>query len=499
MAAIEQQDGMIIDESKQDSRMNFADEIIIDDQHILTISAEKMFEEPQKRTRKSRWGGRPDRKCARPEQKHLQFNPLEAMMNRKCILPVGAQSLAPPVPIGMALPWGMQPMPVMPVMPQPYGYNFVRTDTSHTRWGPEYEKTFQPPSLNCIPPDLSIDDLEYIIRLYCLDDINQKLQQPIDSKMDDPDLRSPSPEPVYDQHGKRVNTREVRRKENFQRIKCSLTEECIKINKNFVPPYDFKPLKKSQKIYLTDTLNAPDTNYIGLILGPGGNTQKFLEGKTGCKISVRGKGSSNTKKVDWDMDDKLHVLIQADNDEQLQQGVIEIEKILSGNQEDEQARNARLQGQVIATVLRDDFCEYCHEKGHRTYACPTKIPFEKARVKCEICHEFSHPTSDCPQKFEHKESFIQQQYDKYRKDLGLEKNTEILSQDNQNEKRTTEQRVAFITNAQIVKPIQNLQIEDDKFIMERLRREQQERDNYEKAQKKALEQYTLQSQENQNK
>ena len=56
-------------------------------------------------------------------------------------------------------------------------------------------------------------------------------------------------------------------------------------------------------------MNAPDTNYIGLILGPGGNTQKYLEGKTGCKISVRGKGSSNTKKVDWDMDDKLHVLI----------------------------------------------------------------------------------------------------------------------------------------------------------------------------------------------
>jgi len=63
--------------------------------------------------------------------------------------------------------------------------------------------------------------------------------------MDDADLRSPSPEPVYDQHGKRINTREVRRKENYQRIKGSLTEECVKINKNFVPPYDYKALKKS--------------------------------------------------------------------------------------------------------------------------------------------------------------------------------------------------------------------------------------------------------------
>ena len=75
------------------NKLDFADEIIIDDQHILTISSEKMFEEPTKRQRKSRWGGRPDRKCARPEQKHLQFNPLEAMMNRKCILPVGQNSM----------------------------------------------------------------------------------------------------------------------------------------------------------------------------------------------------------------------------------------------------------------------------------------------------------------------------------------------------------------------------------------------------------------------
>jgi hypothetical protein len=33
----------------------------------------------------------------------------------------------------------------------------------HPRWGPTYEKTFQPPCLNAIPPNLTIDDLEYII------------------------------------------------------------------------------------------------------------------------------------------------------------------------------------------------------------------------------------------------------------------------------------------------------------------------------------------------
>ncbi|KAM3146868.1 hypothetical protein pb186bvf_001022 [Paramecium bursaria] len=467
---------------EQPQKIDFADEIIIDDKHVLSISAEKMFEDPPKRTRKSRWGAKPDRKCARPEQKHLQFNPLEAMMNRKSILPVGTQIQHNSGQ--MALGWGMPQVTVTPS----FGYNYVRQDQNN-RWGPEYEKTFQPPSLNNIPPDLCVDDLEYIIRLYCLDDINAKLDQNIDVKMDDPDLRSPSPEPIYDQHGKRVNTREVRRKENYQRVKCSLIEECAKLRKTFVAPHDYKPMKKSQKIYLTDALNAPDTNYIGLILGPGGTTQKYLEGKTGCKISVRGKGSSNTKKLDWDMDDKLHVLIQADNDESLAQGVVEIEKILSGNHEDEAQKNARLQGQVIATVLRDDFCELCHEKGHRTYACPSKIPFERARVKCEICGELSHPTTDCPSKAEFKETYIQQEYDKYRKDLGIEQKASVSLANTQKERNS--KGVSFITESVIVPPTANMQLEDDPDVMEKLRREQREKEEYERAQKRALNQFQL--------
>ena len=40
--------------------------------------------------------------------------------------------------------------------------------------------------------------------------------------MDDPDLRSPSPEPVYNNVGKRINTREVRKKDAFIRERISL-------------------------------------------------------------------------------------------------------------------------------------------------------------------------------------------------------------------------------------------------------------------------------------
>ena len=35
----------------------------------------------------------------------------------------------------------------------------------------------------------------------------------------------------------------------------------------------------------------PTYNFIGLIIGPRGKTQKDLESKTGCKIAIRGRGS----------------------------------------------------------------------------------------------------------------------------------------------------------------------------------------------------------------
>ena len=95
----------------------------------------------------------------------------------------------------------------------------------------------------------------------------------------------------------------------------------MKLRKTFVPPNDYRPLKKSRKIYLTDAVYSPDINYIGLIIGPKGVTQKLLENKSGCKISIRVKGASKTKRVEFDSDDKLHILIQAETDENLDKGV----------------------------------------------------------------------------------------------------------------------------------------------------------------------------------
>lgn len=41
----------------------------------------------------------------------------------------------------------------------------------------------------------------------------------------------------------------------------------------------------------------PDINFVGLLIGPRGNTLKAMEKETGAKIIIRGKGSVKEGKV----------------------------------------------------------------------------------------------------------------------------------------------------------------------------------------------------------
>jgi splicing factor 1 len=79
----------------------------------------------------------------------------------------------------------------------------------------------------------------------------------------DPDLRSPSPEPVYDaKTGLRQNTREQRLKEKYIKERLRLIEEVMLMDPNFIPPPDYRPPKKTRKIYIPEP-NNPSLNYIG--------------------------------------------------------------------------------------------------------------------------------------------------------------------------------------------------------------------------------------------
>ena len=95
-----------------------------------------------------------------------------------------------------------------------------------------------------------------------------------------------------------------------------LIEELIKADPTYRPPGDYRPAKKHRKIFIPQK-DYPGYNFIGLIIGPRGNTQKRMQKETNTKIAIRGKGSvkegaARDPKYDYGEDEELHVLITGD-------------------------------------------------------------------------------------------------------------------------------------------------------------------------------------------
>ena len=291
-----------------------------------------------------------------------------------------------------------------------------------------------------------------------LNQINESLLTVVqDAKaMEQNPNRSPSPPPKYDSSGKRTNLREVRMRDTLLEKRSKIIEEMMKLNPTFPTPMDFLKTKPIRRIYLPKQTN-PLYNPIGLIIGPRGNTQKQLEQETGCKISVRGKGSAKegskgraTKVVDED--EELHVHIIGDTEEMVERAAKLIEDILKP---DDENLNVYKQKQLrelalINGTLREDgtpiyhyhfhsftfpsfytlymhgciyveYCPICGEKGHKQFECPHRAKaFKAAAVKCAICGDLSHPTRDCPLKNEGptNEVALDNEYDSFLAELG---------------------------------------------------------------------------------
>ncbi len=140
--------------------------------------------------------------------------------------------------------------------------------------------------------------------------INLKQEPPSDSSV----RRSPEPAPVYDAKGVRVNTREKVAAEKLALERHSLVQAALKINPQFAPPSDYRPIQQQLQLRINIPFKEyPDYNFIGLIIGPRGLTQKQMEKDTGCKIAIRGKGSVKDGKQTTasNLDEPLHVMITA--------------------------------------------------------------------------------------------------------------------------------------------------------------------------------------------
>ncbi|KNA23548.1 hypothetical protein SOVF_023870 [Spinacia oleracea] len=239
-------------------------------------------------------------------------------------------------------------------------------------------------------------------------EISRKLQSglPLDDRPEG--ARSPSPEPVYDNMGIRINTREYRAREKLNRERQEIISQIIKKNPAFKPPADYRPPKLHKKLYIPQK-EFPGYNFIGLIIGPRGNTQKRMEKETGAKIVIRGKGSvkegrlqqKQNLKPDPSENEDLHVLVEADTPDSLEAAAAMVEKLLQPVDEvlnEHKRQQLRELAALNGTIRDEEFCRLCGEPGHRQYACPSRTTTFKSDVLCKICGDGGHPTIDCPVK-----------------------------------------------------------------------------------------------------
>jgi len=162
------------------------------------------------------------------------------------------------------------------------------------------------------------------------------------------------------------------------------------INPNFKPPLDYRPIqtKKNRKIYIP-MKEYPDYNFIGLIIGPRGLTQKQMEKESGCKIAIRGRGSvkEGKGKPTAADDEELHVLITGDTEENVSIAAKRVNELLvpveEGKNEHKLSQLRKLA--EINGTLRENI--WANVPG-RTWTSPN--------VYCKHCGEISHPSSDCP-------------------------------------------------------------------------------------------------------
>ena len=149
-------------------------------------------------------------------------------------------------------------------------------------------------------------------------------------------IRSPSPPPTYDAHGRRTNTREVRYRKKLEEERIKLVDRALKTDPNFRPPVEYHQQKRTQrpseKVYIP-VKEFPEINFFGLLVGPRGNSLKKMERESGAKISIRGKGSVKEGKGKPDQyaddaEEDLHCLVMADSEEKVTACVKMINRVI---------------------------------------------------------------------------------------------------------------------------------------------------------------------------
>ncbi|KJH47635.1 hypothetical protein DICVIV_06294 [Dictyocaulus viviparus] len=168
--------------------------------------------------------------------------------------------------------------------------------------------------------------------------------------------------------------------------------------------------------------NHPELNFVGLLIGPRGNTLKSLEAETGAKIIIshvfenelipyRGKGSVKEGKLGSRLgpmpgeNEPLHAYVTGTDQATIKKACDKIRSIIAEATAipDGQNELRKLQLRELAllngTLRPEDLvsgarCSNCGSDEHKTWECPD-APNVTAKVVCMACGSAGHIARDC--------------------------------------------------------------------------------------------------------
>ncbi|KAH8585169.1 transcription or splicing factor [Cryptosporidium sp. chipmunk genotype I] len=342
-------------------------------------------------------------------------------------------------------------------------------DGSTSRWKSVYEKEYIPPAYSDFPPGMNNYEIDQFLREQRLEELIYKLQMG-EIEYGSPDIREPSPPPIYDKNGSRINTREARVRKNMEEELSNLIEYMSKNVEGYVVPKDYKPLKKTKKLIIPLD-KYPDYNFMGLIIGPRGYNHRRLEAESGTQISIRGKGTTKEgKKCDHQTEEELampmHIHITAESQYKLDKAVSMIQPLLDPFHplHEEYKRDGLQQLAIINGTLNTNLnnssslintfssgnnaitlakgCLHCGSTQHPTYACPdvnSLNSFKRPDIKCSICGDKGHITKDCKQYVPNNN--VEEEFKKMMIELGHEMNYNMEGTNSANEHSISEYNV----------------------------------------------------------
>ncbi|XP_078490212.1 zinc finger protein ZF(CCHC)-13 isoform X2 [Ciona intestinalis] len=288
-----------------------------------------------------------------------------------------------------------------------------RPKKKRSRWSSAAVKTEIPGMPASVSSNLTPHQQRaYIVQLQ-IEDVSRKLKCGDLGIPANPEDRSPSPEPIYNGEGKRMNTREYRTRKRLEEERHRLIIKMQDINPEYKPPMDYKPPQQriSERVMIPQDLN-PNINFVGLLIGPRGNTLKKIEKDSNCKIMIRGKGSVKEGKIGRKdgqplpgEDEPLHALVSANTIECVKKAVSEINKIIKqGIEQPEEDNDLRkLQLMELAKLngtLREDLMPK-----ERQWLKPENQNITNTMI-CTKCGGRGHLVQDC--RSEHSSNQLQQ-------------------------------------------------------------------------------------------